>query len=66
MCAIPQPGEDWPCDAMYHEDEESGMLCLIFERDLTDHERQTVRAGITGNSHWADSHTLILIRTETD
>lgn len=66
MCAIPQPSDEWPCQAMFHEDEESGQLTLMFERDLTQTERAKVRDGISGNSHWADAHTLIVVSLCSD
>ena len=66
MSAIPQPTEDWPCQAMYHEDAASGIMSLMFERPLTHAERLEVREGIMGNSHWADEQTLIIVSLETD
>jgi len=60
MCAIPQPTEDWPCSAMYHEDENSGAMSLMFERPLSANERYRVRHQITTNSHWLDEQTLFI------
>tara|TARA_Y100001951_G_scaffold101745_1_gene107151 strand:- start:1192 stop:1347 length:156 start_codon:yes stop_codon:yes gene_type:complete len=51
---------------MYHEDDESGIMSLMFERPLTHAERLEVREGIMGNSHWADEQTLIIVSLETD
>ena len=67
MNAIPQASENaWPCSAMYHEDEETGVMSLMFERELTAKERHDVRSGIFGNSHWADNQVLIIISLATD
>ena len=66
MTAIPQPADDWPCEAMYHEDEATGTMSLMFERPLTQTERRNIREGILGNSHWADEQTLMVISLETD
>lgn len=66
MATIPQPADEWPCEAMIHENEESGLVSLMFERPLTQTERMKVREGIAGNSHWADEQTLLVVSLETD
>lgn len=55
-----------PCDYMYFDEPEIGTY-LMFERDLTQTEMQSVRENIPHNSHWADNHTLCILQNpETD
>ncbi len=69
MSATPQPQDiPFPCEAMYHEDEETGMTALMFERPLTQTERMQVREGLVlmGHSHWVDEQTLLIANPNSD
>lgn len=63
MCITPQDEESFPCQALYHKDEEIGSTFLMFERPLTQTEMFKVREQFTAsgrNSIWADTSTLQL------
>lgn len=60
---ILETNSDFPCQHMFHVDDETNATHLMFERPLNADERQFVRASIPNstNSHWADEQTLCVI-----
>ena len=62
MLLEPQTEEQFPCQALYYEDEQQGTTYLMFERELTQTERMRVRDLMDDrNTHWANTSTLVLL-----
>lgn len=58
--------EEFPCNAMYHDDPETGRF-LMFERELNQTEMRQVREHVGPLSYWVDESVLCIIQNpETD